>query len=55
MIARSEAFLADMRRRRTVRHFSAEPVPREALLNCVETAAQAPSGANKQPWTFVVV
>jgi nitroreductase len=55
MIARSEAFLAEMRRRRTVRHFSAEPVPREALLNCVETAAQAPSGANKQPWTFVVV
>lgn len=55
MIRRSKAFLEEMRRRRTVRHFSGDPVPKEALLNCIETAAQAPSGANKQPWTFVVV
>ncbi|MCH7549662.1 MAG: nitroreductase family protein, partial [Candidatus Krumholzibacteriota bacterium] len=44
-----------MRSRRTVRHFSSKAVPREALLNCIETAAQAPSGANKQPWSFVLV
>jgi iodotyrosine deiodinase len=55
MVERSNAFLSEMRRRRTVRDFSPEPVPREALRNCIETAAQAPSGANKQPWTFVLV
>lgn len=55
MLNRSRDFLEEMRKRRTVRHFSDKPVPREALLNCIETAAQAPSGANKQPWTFVVV
>jgi len=54
-IARSSEFLEEMRKRRSVRHFSDEPVPRAALLNCVETSAQAPSGANKQPWTFVLV
>jgi iodotyrosine deiodinase len=52
---RSREFLEEMRSRRSVRHFSTEPVPREALRNCIETAAQAPSGANKQPWTFVLV
>jgi nitroreductase len=55
MIDRSRRFLEEMRRRRTVRHFSDRAIPREALLNCIETAAQAPSGANKQPWTFVLV
>jgi nitroreductase len=55
MLERSRDFLEEMRSRRTVRHFSDQSVPREALLNCIETAAQAPSGANKQPWTFVLV
>ena len=55
MIERSKSFLEELRKRRTVRHYSDEPVPREALVNCIETAAQAPSGANKQPWTFVLV
>jgi nitroreductase len=55
MIERSRSFLELMRTRRSVRHFSPDPVPLEALLNCIETAAQAPSGANKQPWTFVLV
>jgi iodotyrosine deiodinase len=55
MLQRSRDFLEEMRGRRTVRHFSDEAVPREALLNCIETAAQAPSGANKQPWTFALV
>ncbi|HEU4364519.1 MAG TPA: nitroreductase family protein, partial [Candidatus Krumholzibacteria bacterium] len=43
------------RTRRSVRHFSPDPVPRQALLDCIDAAAQAPSGANKQPWTFVLV
>ena len=55
MAARASAFLAAMRGRRSVREFSGEPVPREVLLHCIETAAQAPSGANKQPWTFALV
>jgi nitroreductase len=55
MEARARAFLADVRRRRSVRHFAPDPVPRQALLDCIEAAGQAPSGANKQPWTFVLV
>ena len=55
MTARARAFLDEARARRSVRHFSPDPVPREALLACIDAAAQAPSGANKQPWTFVLV
>jgi nitroreductase len=44
-----------MRTRRSVRQFSREPVPFELIANAVETAGTAPSGANQQPWTFVVV
>jgi iodotyrosine deiodinase len=53
--ARSKAFLKEMERRRTVREFSSEPVPVELIENAIRTAATAPSGANLQPWTFVVV
>lgn len=52
---RSETFLALMRRRRSVRHFSPEPVARGLIENALRTAATAPSGANQQPWRFVVV
>ncbi len=55
MISRSRDFLEEMRDRRSVRHFSSAPAPVEAVRDCIETAAQAPSGANKQPWTFVLV
>ena len=44
-----------LRRRRSVRDFSAEPVDRELIEAVVACAASAPSGANKQPWTFVCV
>jgi nitroreductase len=44
-----------MARRRTVRDFSAEPVPIELIELAVATAGTAPSGANMQPWRFVVV
>ncbi len=54
-LARSRAFLASMRKRRTVRDYSPEPVPFELIQNAIATAASAPSGANQQPWTFVVV
>lgn len=54
-LERSRQFLATMRTRRTVRDFSTEPVPFELIANAVATAGTAPSGANQQPWTFVVV
>ncbi len=55
MFARSEALYAEMKRRRTVRHFSDRAVPKEVLENCLRVAGLAPSGANHQPWYFVVV
>jgi nitroreductase len=54
-LTRSRDFLALMQKRRTVRDFSPEPVPFELIANAVATAGSAPSGANQQPWTFVVV
>ena len=55
MLQRSKAFHEEMSRRRTVRDFSDKPIPVRVIENCIQTAASAPSGANKQPWTFVVV
>ncbi len=54
-LRRSRAFLATMRTRRSIRFFSPEPVPFELIENAIATAGSAPSGANQQPWTFVVV
>jgi nitroreductase len=54
-LERSRSFLAGMRRRRSVRAFSTEPVPYELVVNAVAAAGTAPSGAHQQPWTFVVV
>lgn len=55
MIQRATAFREQMQRRRTVRHFSDRPVPREIIEECLLTAGTAPNGANLQPWHFVVV
>jgi nitroreductase len=44
-----------MNGRRTVREFSREPVSMEVIDNIIMSASTAPSGANKQPWTFCVV
>ena len=55
MIQRSRQFAADMQRRRSVRQFSARPVPRAVIEACIEAAGTAPSGAHQQPWHFVVV
>jgi iodotyrosine deiodinase len=54
-LQRSRAFLALMRTRRSIRHFAPDPVPSELIENAIRTAGSAPSGANQQPWTFVVV
>ena len=55
MKQRASDFHKDMQRRRTVRHFSDRPVPREIIEDCLLTAGTAPNGANLQPWQFVVV
>jgi nitroreductase len=55
MKRRAADFYADLRRRRTVRDFSDRPVPREIIEHCLLAAGTAPSGANQQPWRFVVV
>jgi iodotyrosine deiodinase len=55
MRERARAFFESMRRRRSVREFSDRPVPRELIEDCLRTAGTAPSGANLQPWQFVVV
>jgi nitroreductase len=55
MQARAEAFLADIRRRHTVREFSPRPVPRALIETCLIAAGTAPNGANHQPWHFSVI
>ena len=55
MCERAAAFCTLMRRRRTVRHFDSRPIPPEVIEQALVTAGSAPSGANRQPWHFVVV
>jgi iodotyrosine deiodinase len=55
MCERASVFREMVHRRRTVRHFSPEPVAREVIEHCLRAAGSAPSGANLQPWHFVVV
>ena len=55
MQRRAAEFNAEMQRRRTVRTFSSRPVPLQIIADCLRTAGSAPSGANLQPWHFVVV
>lgn len=55
MQERLEEFYTDLSRRRTVRDFSDRPVPRAIIEKALLTAGTAPSGANLQPWHFVVV
>jgi iodotyrosine deiodinase len=55
MIEKSRSFLENIIQRRTVRDFSDKPVPIEIIQNAIKSASSAPSGANKQPWHFVIV
>lgn len=54
-LRRSREFMEQMQTRRTVRDYDTKPVPLELIQNAIRTAGHAPSGANQQPWTFVVV
>ena len=55
MRRRARQIRDDLLHRRSVRHFSARAVPRAVIDDCLRVAVSAPSGANRQPWHFVVV
>lgn len=55
MIRRARELRDELRQRRTVRDFSTAPVPLAVIEDAIATAGSAPSGANQQPWTFVLV
>ena len=55
MRARLREFYEDVARRRSVREFSDRPVPRDLIETALRAAGTAPSGANLQPWHFVVI
>ena len=52
---RAQSFYRLMNGRRSVREFSDRAVPRDLIATAIQTAGTAPSGANRQPWTFVAV
>jgi len=55
MLSRAESLRSELASRRSVRNFSPEPIPLAVVDACIAAAGSAPSGANRQPWTFVVV
>ncbi len=55
MLQESLAFYRKLNNRRTIRDFSDKPIEREVIENCIRTAGTAPSGANMQPWHFVLI
>lgn len=55
METRSREFAEYLKKRRTIREYSTDTFPVQVIQNCIEAASSAPSGANMQPWHFVVV
>ena len=55
MRAATQELYEDLLTRRSIRHFSSYPVPRDVIETCIRTAGTAPSGANHQPWHFVAI
>lgn len=55
MLARSEQFYQNIKRRHSIRSFSDRAVDKKIIENCIKAAGTAPSGANHQPWHFVAV
>ena len=55
MRQRAQGYLETLRTRRTVRDFAPTPVDPEVVVLCIQAAATAPNGANRQPWHFVMV
>jgi iodotyrosine deiodinase len=55
MQQRAAELAGGLQKRRSVRHFSDRPVPRQVIQDCLRAAASAPSGANMQPWHFCAI
>ena len=55
LVSQSEKLLEEYKLRKSARRYSEKDVPLEVIKNCIEVAGSSPSGANMQPWTFVVV
>ena len=55
MITRSEKYYHFLEKRRTIRTFSPQPVPKAVIEDVIRAAGTAPSGAHKQPYTFCVI
>ncbi len=55
MFKRADRFYRDINSRRSVRHFSSRDVPCRLVERAIQTASSAPSGAHRQPWTFVAI
>lgn len=55
LLVLSGRLYSTMKTRRSVRSFSKRPIPKEVIIHCISIAASAPSGANMQPWSFVLV
>jgi len=55
LIKNSEKYFQEISKRRSIRDFSDKEIPKEVIENIIKTAGSAPSGANKQPWTFCVI
>jgi len=55
MQLRSRFFFENLSNRRTIRDFSDKHIDKEIIENCIKAAGTAPSGANMQPWHFVLI
>ena len=55
MISQAQELHNRLKTRRSVRFFSPEPIPLDAVRHAIFAAAQSPSGAHKQPWTFALI
>ncbi|MFD6753643.1 MULTISPECIES: nitroreductase family protein [Micromonospora] len=55
MVREAEEFAERMAQRRSVRDFAPDPVPEKVIEAAIRAASTAPSGANVQPWRFVVL
>lgn len=55
MIKSTKTYYEKINQRRSLREFSDKPVAKEVIENIIMAANCAPSGANKQPWTFCAV
>jgi iodotyrosine deiodinase len=55
MLRRGKELYEELNRRRSVRQFSSEPVPRECIELAIQIASTAPSGAHRQPWRFLAI